>query len=117
MKALFDTHILIDYLCGRVEAKREIERYEAPMVSAVTASELLAAATPQELPVVEAFLKRFEVVACDRDVAARAAQLRQRYGLSMESSLIWACAKASQALFVTRSEHYPAEEAGLRYPY
>lgn len=118
MKALFDTHILIDYLRGREEAKREIANYETPMVSAISVAELMAAAKEGEAPIIEAFLSQFEVVACDVQVAQLAASLKQMHKLDMESSLIWACAKAQSALFVTRnSQSYPPHEAGLRQPY
>lgn len=118
MKALFDTHIILDYLTGKPEAKREIEQHEKPLLSALSQMEILAAATKQELPILSAFFKRFEIVACDESVAELAAALKQRHGISNESAVIWASAKAHSALFVTRNAIvYPMQEAGIRNPY
>jgi predicted nucleic acid-binding protein len=118
MKALFDTHVVIDYLTGKPEAKREIEQHQKPLISAVTQLEILGAATQQELPILHAFFAKFEVIACDAGVAELAAGLKQRHGISTESALIWASAKAHSALFITRNaDVYPMSEAGIRNPY
>lgn len=116
MKALFDTHIVIDYLCGRPEAKREIERYEQPMLSAITVAEIMAAATTEEVGTIDAFFKRFEIVPCDAGVAGLAAGLKQRHALGMECALVWASARAQSAVFITRNDAFP-EEAGIHKPY
>ncbi|MFZ4126005.1 MAG: PIN domain-containing protein [Rickettsiales bacterium] len=119
MKALFDTHILIDYLRGVPEAKREIEQYEARLMSAVSAAEIVAAAKPEELPVLTAWLEGFEVVSADSRVAQIAAQLRANdVQLGLIPALIWASAKAQGVLFVTRNmTSYPPHDAGIRKPY
>jgi predicted nucleic acid-binding protein len=117
MRALFDTHILIDYLQGRAEAKHEIEQYEARYVSAVTVAELLAVASAEEATVLQAWLEGFDVVAVGAEIASAAAVLKQRYGLNLESALVWASAKAQGALFVTCAMHYPSQDIGIRKPY
>ncbi|MBN8544445.1 MAG: PIN domain-containing protein [Alphaproteobacteria bacterium] len=119
MKALFDTHILIDYLRGVPEAKREIEQYQTRLISAVSASEILAAAKPEEARVLSAWLDGFEVVAACSRVAQIAAQLRQQQrDLALIPAMIWASAKAHDALFITRNmTSFPPQDAGIRKPY
>ena len=118
MKALFDTHIVIDYLTGKPEAKREIEQHQKPLLSAISQMEILGAATAQELPILSAFFAKFEIIAADASVAELAASLKQKHGIDAASALIWASAKANSALFVTRNAAvYPMSEAGIRNPY
>lgn len=119
MKALFDTHILIDYLRGVPEAKREMEQYEVRLISALSASELLAAAKPEELPVLTAWLEGFETISVDSRVAQIAAKLRANdMKLGLIPAIIWASAKAHDGLFVTRNmTDYPSQDAGIRKPY
>ena len=118
MKALLDTHMLIDYLRGKAEAKRELTQYEAPLISAVTVAEIMGLAEAHEREAIAAFLKGFEIIPCDATVATLAAEMKARHDLSMEAAIIWASAKAQGALFVTRNKaSYPPHEAGIRHPY
>ena len=67
MKALFDTNILIDYLNGRDESRRELGRYRERLVSVVTWMEVLAGAhDAPEADVIEMFLRDFRVAELTR---------------------------------------------------
>jgi predicted nucleic acid-binding protein len=118
MKALFDTAVLTDYLLGKEAAKRELERYSAGLISAVSVAELLAEANTEEAPIIRAWLEGFEIVPIDAAIAQDAAQLMQSRGLDLQAALIWASAQQLQLLFVTRNaSNLPNDDVGIRVPY
>jgi predicted nucleic acid-binding protein len=116
MKALFDTPILKDYLCGREEARREFLRYDTRLISAITVLEVLLEAKGDETEVIDGFLNGFKVIAIDAGVARAAAALELRHGVDTASALHWAAARAVDALFVTRNKAaFPAHDPGVRF--
>ncbi|MCG6941259.1 MAG: hypothetical protein LJE69_08410 [Thiohalocapsa sp.] len=72
VKALLDTNILIDYLNGVIAARDEIGRYQRPLISLITWMEVLAGTPQGQAQPVRAFLRRFECVGIDADIAERA---------------------------------------------
>lgn len=119
MKVLFDTNILIDYLCGIPASKTEIERYPQPLISIVTWMEVLAGARSDEhRDVVDMFLRDFRVVDVTRGIAREAVEIRQKHRIRLPDAIIWATAHAESALLVTRNtKDFPRDEPGIRVPY
>ena len=118
MKALFDTNILIDYLNGIGSAKDEIARYEKPLISLITWMEVMAGAGADDNAKVRAFLRRFQCLAIDGDVAERTVVLRQTQRIKLPDAIIRATALNESALLITRiTKDFPAEEPGIRVPY
>ena len=118
VKALFDTNILIDFLGGRPEAKREIDLHTERAISIVTWMEVMVGATPETEARLRAFLSGFEVIDIDQDVAELAVDLRRRHRIKLPDALIWAAARRRGALLVTRNTRdFPADDPGVRAPY
>ncbi len=118
MKALLDSNILIDYLNGVEEAKREIERYRAPMISSITWMEVMAGAIEDEEPVVRGFLSRFVQIPVDDRVAERAVQIRRDRRVRLPDAIIWASAQVHDALLVSRNcKDFPESAPDVRIPY
>ena len=118
VKALFDTNILIDFLSGRPEARREIDLHEDRAISIVTWMEVMVGATPDTEARLRGFLSGFEVVDIDQDGAEAAVDLRRRHRIKLPDALIWAAARRSGALLVTRNTRdFPVGDPGIRAPY
>lgn len=118
MKALLDTNILIDYLNGIEAAREEIERYDHPLISAITWMEVMTGADDEEEATVRAFLERFVQVAIDETVAEKAVSIRREKRLRLPDAIIWASAQCENALLVSRnSKDFPADAPGVRVPY
>ena len=52
MKAVFDTNILIDYLNGIQQAKKEIDLYSHRLISSITWMEVLIGANEENEPII-----------------------------------------------------------------
>ena len=119
MKPVFDTNILIDYLTGIDAAKEELARYPRSRISIITWMEVMVGASGEsEESSVRQFLNSFETVPLDNNVAEAAVQLRRQYGLKLPDTLIWATARTSESLLITRNTRdYPAGEPEIRFPY
>lgn len=77
VNVLFDTNILIDHFAGIPEATAELARYRDAAVTTITWSELLAGAKPDEIPRMQAVLRRFRLYGLDIVAAEDAAALRR----------------------------------------
>ncbi len=117
--AVFDTNILIDYLIGRDEARRELDRYPRRAISMITWRALQAGSqNPGEAAVVELFLREFRVIDITRQVARRAFEIRKHTGVRLPDAIIWATAQLESAVVVTRNTRdFPADDPGVRIPY
>lgn len=116
--AHLDTNILIDQLLGVAAAKEEIARYDAPAISLLTWIAVLVGAERSEEPGIRAFLEDFDTVGIDRDIAEEAAALRRSHRLKLPDAIIWASARSSGRLLVTRNtKDFPAGDPGVRVPY
>jgi hypothetical protein len=117
VKALLDTNILIDYLNGVIAARDEIGRYQRPLISLIsliTWMEVLAGTPTGHAQAIRAFLRRFECVGIDADIAERAVEVRQTHRLKLPD----ATALEHSALLVTRNtKDFSGEEPGIRVPY
>ena len=119
MKALFDTNILIEYLLGRADAKAELARHSARLISIVTWMEVLAGARDAaDEDVIEMFLRDFTLVPVTKPIARAAVTLRRARRIRLPDAIIWASAQAESALLVTRNtKDFPKGDPGVRVPY
>lgn len=118
MKALIDTNILIDFLRGVPEAKRELDLYENPLISLITWIEVMAGTTPETEGPARAFLATFELVEIDARIAERTVQIRKANRLRLPDALIAATAQIHQCLLVTRNvRDFDPAEPDIRMPY
>jgi predicted nucleic acid-binding protein len=118
VKVLFDTNILIDYLNGVKEAKRELERFEDKAISVITWMEVMVGTTPETEAGTRAFLAGFAHLAINDQVAERAVALRQGKRIKLPDAIVWATAQTSSRLLVTRNTRdFTADEPGVRVPY
>lgn len=119
MTPVLDTNILIDYLLGKAAAREELARYPEARVSVVTWIEVMVGARGErEEAFLRQFLARFEVVNLNAAVAETTAMLRSCYRLRLPDAAIWATAKLTNSVLVTRNtKDFPAEEPDIRVPY
>jgi hypothetical protein len=118
VKALFDTNILIDYLCGCEDAHAEIGKYEHRLISVVTVLEIRSGVrSDSEDAKMTAFLGRFETVGIGDLVIEECVRLRRNRRIKLADAIVWASARANQALLVTRDGDFPADDPGVRHPY
>ncbi len=118
VKALFDTNILIDFLNGAAEARQELRQYDDPAISIVTWMEVMVGATEDASPATRAFLSRFLLIGLDEAVAEAAVDLRRVHRMKLPDAIVWASARTTGRLFVTRNtKDFPASDPGVRAPY
>jgi predicted nucleic acid-binding protein len=119
VKALFDTNILIDYLTGNDDARKELARYPVRLVSVVTWMEVLAGArSDAEEDVICMFLRDFTVIEISKPIAQAATTIRRKRRVRLPDAMIWATAEAESALLVTRNtKDLPKNDPGVRVPY
>lgn len=118
MKAVFDTNILIDYLNGIEDARREIRRVAYPCISPITWMEVMVGAEPDTEAPIRAFLGRFSQLPITERVAELAVELRRQRRLRLPDAIIWASAKVEGIELITRNiKDFPAGTEGIRVPY
>ncbi len=118
VKALFDTNILIDFLNGVPEARKELAHYDERCISIVTWMEVMAGADPAVQDDTEDFLKSFRVIAVDSEIARHAVRLRRSNRIKLPDAIIWATAQSAGLLLVTRNtKDFPPDHPAVRMPY
>ena len=118
MKPVLDTNILIDYLNGIAEARAEIARYGNVAISTVTWAEVMVGCRDGEERLLQDFLLGFEVFPFDLQIADIAWRLRRQYKMRLPDAVIWATAKHTRTLLVTRNTNdFPEGEPDIRFPY
>lgn len=121
MKALFDTNIVIDYLCGIKQAKKELALYETRAISVVTWIEVIAGCEADEQVATRAWLSTFDSIALTPAIAERAAKIRQDNAVKkmcLPDAIILATAIESGLQLVTRnSKDFDAKSPAIRIPY
>lgn len=119
MKAVLDTNILVDCLNGVAAARDEIERHERVATSIVTWMEVLVGArSSEEETALRGLLARFEVLGLDRRTAEEAVRLRRARRIRLPDAVVWASARVSGAVLVTRNtKDFPHDDPGVRVPY
>jgi predicted nucleic acid-binding protein len=118
VKALLDTNVLIDFLNGAPEARREIELYDDAAISIISWMEVMVGASEALTEPTKAFLARFDVVGLDSQVAETAVALRRAHRIKLPDAIVWASARAHGRLLVTRdNKDFPKGDPGVRSPY
>lgn len=121
---LLDTDVLIDYLRGRAEAVSYLNNLTAEMlISVVTIAELYAGVREgKEQIKLETFMRAFEIVPIDYDIAVAGGLYRRDYGKShgtgFTDALIAATAEVRGAQLVTLNhKHFPMLANRIIIPY
>jgi predicted nucleic acid-binding protein len=114
---VFDTTILVDWLCERPEAIVELSRYRRHRISRISWMEILAAEPLETRDHLQSLLAPFEIIELDSRIAAAAADIRSRSNMKLLDATILATAQINGAILVTRNADFPANLPGVRIPY
>ncbi|MBX3142331.1 MAG: type II toxin-antitoxin system VapC family toxin [Trueperaceae bacterium] len=118
VEALFDTNIVIDQLNAVPEARAEIAMHDSKAISIITWMEVMVGADEAVEERTRRFLKRFEVIPLDDEIAKRAVALRRYHRIKLPDAVIWATALNTKRLLVTRNtKDFPTGNPGIRVPY
>ena len=119
MKALFDSDILIDYLQGATQAKKEIERYSTKCISVISWIEVMVGLNNEdEEPVCRGFLNRFAILDITSGIAEKALAIRRKHKIKLPDAIIWGTAQEEDCLLVTRNtKDFPKNDPGVHIPY
>ena len=118
MNVLFDTNILIDYLWGHVEAAKELEQYKTVQVSIITKMEILVGASQDNEEIIRDFLSHFTIIAVNEEIAEIAITIRKEHKIKLPDAIIWATAKYTNSLLITRNiKDFPAQASDIKIPY
>jgi len=114
IRLLFDTDVIIDYLRDQTDAVQYLEnRPEILLISSIAVAELYSGLRDQsEREALETFLKAFEVVPINQEIAIKGGTYRRDYykshGTGFADALIAATADIRQAKLVTLNDkHFP----------
>lgn len=119
MRAVFDTNILVDIIEGIPQARAELARYSQPSASVISWIELMvgARAIQDEAPA-RRLLERIEIRPLTTEVAEHAVNSRLGTRLKLPDAIIWATARATNSVLVTRNtKDFPANDPMIRVPY
>lgn len=119
MKAVFDTNILIDYLKGIENAKKELEKFESKSISIITYIEVLVglSSSPHQHDV-QSFLESFEIHYLSLPIAELTIKNRKKYKIKIPDAIILSTAEYHQALLVTRNtKDFNPDFPIVRIPY
>jgi predicted nucleic acid-binding protein len=115
---LFDTNILIDYLNGIHQAKDEINLYNDKAISIITWMEVQIGTAPPDQAKTDQFLARFMLISIDQPISREAVMIRKGRGIKLPDAIIFAAARVTNRLFVTRNTRdFPVNTPGVRVPY
>lgn len=119
MKGVFDTNILIDYLRGIEEARKEILSFDIKCISIISYIETLVGVNdPALADGVKKFLSSFQIVNVDQYIADLAISARKKYKLKIPDAIILATAQRSGAILVTRNtKDFIMDIPIIRVPY
>lgn len=118
MKAVFDTNILIDYLLGNLSAYNELQLYRNPQISIITKMEILVGTSKDKQDTIKEFLNNFTVVNLNEEIAEIAVIIRKENRVKLPDAIIWATAKYSNSLLITRNtKDFPIHAPDIKIPY
>lgn len=119
MKAVFDTNILIDYLNGFQEARKELSLFEDKIISVITQIEVLSGAkTKEDERIIRNFLASFTISELDNHIADRTIDLRRTLRLKIPDAIIYATAKEQGCMVVSRNtKDFKEDWLDVRVPY
>lgn len=119
VSALFDTNILVDYLNGIEQAKKELDRYADKAISLITWMEVMVGATPETEAITRSFLHGFVNLPVNGQVGDAAVALRKKkHKIKLPDAIVWATAQVNGRILVTRNtKDFLHDEPGIRVPY
>ena len=119
MRVVVDTNILIDFLSGVDDARRELARHPGASISQVTWMEVLVGARDDDdARRLKSFLAGFRRVPIDDLVSEIAVEVRRRTRIRLPDALIWASAQRIDGMLVTRNtKDFPGHDPAIRVPY
>lgn len=118
MRSLFDTNILIDYLCGKEEAKTLLQKSSKPAISIISKMEILAGVEENEFKITQDFLEHFDIIDLNLKVAEIASQIRWDSKIKLPDAIVWASAKSIGAVLVTNNTlSFSSHSADVKIPY
>ena len=117
-RPLFDTNILIDFIAGLPQAKKELSRYSSRSISIATWIEVLTGVAPNQESMARAFLKSFTIYHTTEEISEQAVLVRRRLRIKLPDAIILATAEVEDLLLVTRNTRdFPEGMSGVRIPY
>lgn len=119
MKAVFDTNILVDYLNGVEEAKKELTLFKRRLISVISQIEVLVGVEgEEEEKAVRSFLSLFEVTDVTGAIAEEAIRVRKSTRMKVPDAIVYATAREEGCLVVSRNTKDLKEEwPDVRVPY
>jgi predicted nucleic acid-binding protein len=119
MKAVFDTNILIDYLNGLEEAKRELDQFKTKQISILTFIEVLVGSkSPEEEKTLRGFLSSFDVLELTAEIAKETVAIRKELRLKVPDAIVYASARVHGCNLVTRNtKDFKDSWPDVRVPY
>ena len=118
MLAVFDTNIVIDALNGVAEADAEYGRFERVLISLITWMEVLVGAEADDSELRNFLETHFEIIPLDLTVAESAVRLHRAYHIRLPDAVIWATAKANEAVLLARNtKDFNPEWEDIHLPY
>jgi len=120
---LIDTDVLIDYLRGREQAVKFLEKLKGDLlISSITVAELYSGVRAvEEERALDQFLQAFLVIEADQAIAKKAGLYRHEFskshGTGLADALIAASAESRHAILVSLNRrHFPMVK-GMKVPY
>jgi predicted nucleic acid-binding protein len=119
VKALVDSDVLIDYLQGKVQARKELNRYSELCYSVISWMEIMCGAeTPKEKSAAEALLGSMQLIDLSKEIAAKAVEERKSLRLKLPDAIILATADHEGCILVTRNtKDFSKDDPRIRFPY
>lgn len=122
-KIVLDTDVIIDYLRNDAQAVTYIENQLSAqmLLSVINVAELYAGIrNKEEKQAIENFLRVFEIISINKEIAEQGGEFRKTYGKShgtgLADALIAATAIQQNATLITLNiHHYPMIEAITPY--
>ena len=118
VKVLFDTNIVIDMLKGVPAARDVLSNYPQRAVSIITWMEVMVGTPASRTNATQDFLKGFELIGLDENVAEQAVVIRKAHRLKLPDAVIWATAKVNGLSLLTRdTKGFPRQHPDIIVPY
>ena len=104
MRACVDSDVLIEYFDGVAAAADEFSRYSELLISRITWMEVLVgAANADQQRIREAFMRTIGIIELDEPIAQLAVTIRKKHRLKLPDAIVWASARQSNAVLLTRN--------------
>lgn len=119
MKAVIDSDVLIDFLQGNPNARREIDQYEPPLYSIISWMEVMCGAESEaERKSAEALFRSMKRIDLSQEIARKAVEERKALGLKLPDAVILASADSEGCILVTRNaKDFRKDDPRIRIPY